>query len=310
MIDIKQFNIQTLKSKVMLPKPWDSIMVFMLSIIITIPIFIVAHQNLVDPNWFFEIDRILLFISIFSLLFFILKSLKTLLILCFLIYIFLLLINRIAGNYGLSDMVQDYNSMMFSMAENPNPQDIIISKLLPFPNKTKILKAIDYENPRVRNFALMATTKHFRKTKKFKKYRTLIQCFAVFIEIQNRWNYVNDPRGEEYIAKASESLQHFSGDCDDHAILMAAGVRAVGGTPRLISTNDHIYPEIFIGTKKEFETINFIIKKYLFPKQTHEKNLNYHIDERGNIWLNLDYTAKYPGGPFMSEEILGALTIQ
>lgn len=310
MIDIKQLNIQTLKSKVMLPKPWDSIMVFMLSIIITIPIFIVAHQNLVDPNWFFEIDRILLFISIFSLLFFILKSLKTLLILCFLIYIFLLLINSIAGNYGLSDMVQDYNSMMFSMAENPNPQDIIISKLLPFPNKTKILKAIDYENPKVRNFALMATTKHFRETKKFKKYRTLIQCFAVFTEIQSRWNYVNDPRGEEYIAKASESLQHFSGDCDDHAILMAAGVRAVGGTPRLISTNDHIYPEIFIGTKKEFETINFIIKKYLFPKQTHEKNLNYHIDERGNIWLNLDYTAKYPGGPFMSEEILGALTIQ
>ena len=31
---------------------------------------------------------------------------------------------------------------MFSMAENPNPQDVIISKLLPFPNKTKILKAI------------------------------------------------------------------------------------------------------------------------------------------------------------------------
>jgi hypothetical protein len=31
--------------------------------------------------------------------------------------------------------------------------------------------------------------------------------------------------------------------------------------------------------------------------------------ERGQVWLNLDYTAKYPGGPFMSEEILGALTL-
>ena len=251
MIDLKQFNIQTLKSKVMLPKPWDSIMIFVLCTILTIPIFIVAHQNLVDPNWFFEIDRILLFVSIFILLFFILKSLKTLLILCFLIYIFLLVINSIAGNYGLSDIVQDYNSMMFSMAENPNPQDVIISKLLPFPNKTKILNAIDYSSPKVRNFALMATTKHFQKTKQFRKYRTLIQCFAVFKEIQNRWNYVNDPKGEEYIAKASESLQHFSGDCDDHAILMAASVRAVGGIPRLISTNDHIYPEILIGTKAE-----------------------------------------------------------
>ena len=293
----------------MLPKPWDSIMVFLLSIIITIPIFIIAHQNLVDPYWFFEIDRILLFLSLFTIIYFVLKSLKTILILCFLIYIFLLLVNSIVGNYGISDIAQDYNSMMFSMAENPNPQDVIISKLLPFPNKTKILKAIDNENPRVRNFALMATTKHFRKTKQFKKYRTIIQCFAVFAEIQNRWNYVNDPKGEEYIAKASESVQHFSGDCDDHAILMAACVRAVGGTPRLISTSDHIYPEILIGTKAEFEAINYIIKKHLFQRQTYKKTLNYHIDERGNIWLNLDYTAKYPGGPFMSEEILGALTM-
>jgi hypothetical protein len=28
------------------------------------------------------------------------------------------------------------------------------------------------------------------------------------------------------------------------------------------------------------------------------KQLHYHIDERNQIWLNLDYTAKYPGGPF------------
>jgi hypothetical protein len=26
--------------------------------------------------------------------------------------------------------------------------------------------------------------------------------------------------------------------------------------------------------------------------------------------LNMDYTAKYPGGPFMHEEILGALTLE
>ena len=294
----------------MLPKPWDIIMVSLLSLVITIPVFIIAHHNLVDPEWYFELDRILLFLSLLSILFFILKSLKTILILCFLVYLFLLVISSIIGNYGISDMAQDYNSMMFSMAENPNPQDVIISRLLPFPNKTKIVNAIDYSNPKVRNFALMSTTKHFQNAKQFKKYRTLIQCFAVFTEIQNRWNYVNDPKGEEYIAKASESLQHFSGDCDDHAILMAACIRAVGGTPRLISTNDHIYPEIFIGKKADFEAINFIIQKHLFKKETKNNSLHYHIDERDNIWLNMDYTAKYPGGPFMSEEILGAMIIQ
>jgi hypothetical protein len=40
------------------------------------------------------------------------------------------------------------------MSDNPN-QDIIIAKLLPFPNKSKIINAIEYENPRV-NFAVMA----------------------------------------------------------------------------------------------------------------------------------------------------------
>jgi hypothetical protein len=44
---------------------------------------------------------------------------------------------------------EDYDSMIYTMSDNPNPQDIIISKLLPFPNKSKILSAIEYKNPKV-----------------------------------------------------------------------------------------------------------------------------------------------------------------
>ena len=47
----------------------------------------------------------------------------------------------------------------------------------------------------------------------------------------------------------------------------------------------------------------------LFTKESANKPIHYHIDERGNVWLNLDYTAKYPGGPFMKEAILSALTL-
>jgi hypothetical protein len=90
---------------------------------------------------------------------------------------------------------------------------------------------------------------------------------------------------------------------------MAACVRAIGGTPRLIHTDGHIYPEILIGTKKDFEAVNYLIKQVLFVNESKDKVVNYHIDERGQIWLNLDYTAHYPGGPFLSEEILGALTL-
>ena len=199
--------------------------------------------------------------------------------------------------------------MMYSISDNPNPQDVIISKLLPFPNKSKVLNAIEFENPKVRNFAIMAVNKNLKKIKGYGQYRTLIQCFAVFKEINSRWNYVSDPKGTEYIALASESLLYFSGDCDDHSILMAACVRSIGGTPRLIHTGGHIYPEILIGAKSDLESINYLIKKVLFSEESKGKQLHYHIDEHGQVWLNLDYTAKYPGGPFMHEEILGALTL-
>jgi hypothetical protein len=90
---------------------------------------------------------------------------------------------------------------------------------------------------------------------------------------------------------------------------MAACIRAIRGTPRLIHTGGHIYPEMIIGKKSELEAANYLIKEVLFVQESKNKEIHYHIDERGQIWLNLDYTARYPGGPFMSEEILGALTL-
>lgn len=309
MINFKNINIQQIKSKLQVKKPWDNVIIFLLNILIAIPVFIIIHQNIIDPQWPFQIDRILLFIAIITIIQLILRMLRTIIIVCIALYLIALIYGSTFGNYGFNAVYEDYRSMMYTMLDDPNPQDIIIAKLLPFPNKSKILNAIDYNNPPVRNFALMATTKHFRNTKGYNQYRVIIQCFAVFKEIKNNWNYVNDPKGKEYIATASETVQHFSGDCDDHAILMAACIRAVGGTPRLIHTGGHIYPEMLIGSKADLEAVNYLIKEVLFKQESKGKEIHYHIDERGQIWLNLDYTARYPGGPFMSEEILGALTL-
>lgn len=297
------------KLKLGFPKPWDSIIIFVLNILLTVPIFIIAHQNLIDPDWPYHIDRIALFLAILILLQLILRLLKTFLILCILGYLGFLIWGTLFGGYGFNAIYEDYRAMIYNMAENPHPQDVIISKLLPFPNKSKIIHAVEYNNPSVRNFALLATTKHFTTIKGYNEYRQIIQCFAIFKEVRNRWNYVNDPKGREYIATATESLMHFSGDCDDHAILMSALIRAIGGTPRIIHTKEHMYPEMLIGSKADLENIIFLIKEVLFVEESKGKQIHYHIDERGQIWLNLDYTARYPGGPFMSEEILGALTL-
>ena len=311
MIQFGKLNYQQLRDKFKINSPWDKVIIFILSVLFTIPIFLIGHQNLIDFNWPFQLDRILLFTLIIVAIFLILKAIRRITLISIIVYVLFLIGGTVFGGYGFNSVFEDYRSMMYAMSENPNPQDLIISKLLPFPNKYKILNAIEYKNPKVRSFALMATNKHFRDVKEYKnEYFTLIQCFAVFKEINSQWNYVSDPKGSDYIATATESLEYLSGDCDDHSILMAACIRAIGGTPRLIHTKGHIYPEIYIGKKSDLEAINYMIKKVLFPKESKDKTLHYHIDERGDIWLNLDYTAKFPGGPFMSEEILGALTLQ
>jgi hypothetical protein len=301
-------NFKEIKAKLKVKKPWDDVIIFVLNVLIAIPIFIIAHQNIIDFNWWLDLDRILLAVIILVVIQLLLRLIRTILILGVAAYLIVLIYGTLFSNYGFESVFQDYGYMIYSMTEDPNPQDIMISKLLPFPNKSQILKAIEYDNPKVRNFALTATTVHFKDVKGQKEHRRMIQCFAVFKEIRNRWNYVNDPKGKEYIAHATESLIHFSGDCDDHAILMAACIRAVGGTPRLIHTGGHIYPEMLVGKKSDLEAAVYLIKEVLFVTESKNKEIHYHIDERGQIWLNLDYTARYPGGPFMSEEILGALT--
>lgn len=309
MINPKYISIQKIKHQLQVRKPWDDVIIFALNFLIAIPVFIIIHQNTINPNWYFNLDRIFLFLLILVIIQLVLRVLRTIIIVCIALYLIALLFGTFSGRYGFSSVFEDYRYMIYSMSDSPNPQDIIISKLLPFPNKSKIINAIEFENKRIRDFSLWATTKNFRDIKGYSKYRTIIQCFAVFKEINSRWNYVNDPKGKEYIADATESLTYLSGDCDDHSVLMAACIKSIGGTPRLIHTGGHIYPEIAIGNAADMETINYLVKKVLFVKESEGKKLHYHIDERGVIWLNLDYTATYPGGPFMSEEILGALTL-
>lgn len=308
MMNFKNISLQNIKQKLQVKKPWDDVIILVLNILIAVPVFIIVHQNIIEFNWIFNLDRLLLFLFIVVAIQLILRLLRTIIIVCIVAYILFLFLGSAFGNYGFNSVFEDYNSMVYTMSDNPNPQDIIIAKLLPFPNKSKIISAIEYENPKVRNFAIMATTKKFKSVRGYSDYRIIIQCFAVFKEINDNWNYVSDPKNGDYIATASESLKYLSGDCDDHSILMAACVRAIGGTPRLIHTKGHIYPEILIGSLQDLETVNYLIKNILFEKESYRKQLHYHIDERNQVWLNLDYTAKYPGGPFMSEEILGALT--
>lgn len=281
-----------------------------LSHLVALPGFIIIHRWLPEWNWTFNADRILLFVLVVVVVELLYHWFKALVIGLFVLSFVALGYGSLFGYYGFEEAGKDYKTLLLAPRGKVKIQNLQLSRLRPFHHKSEILKAMDIDNPVVREFALMCVNKHFQGLKYERKYRPLVHSLAVFKEINANWKYVNDPKSREYFAKASESIRFLSGDCDDHSILMGAAIRAVGGTPRLIHTKKHMYPELKAGKSEDLESLNYLVRHVLFPIESREQNLHYHIDEQGNIWLNLDYTAHYPGGPFMAEEILGALTIE
>jgi hypothetical protein len=224
--------------------------------------------------------------------------------------------------YGFKEVFYDYRGLIFSLKK----EDFIIN------NKTQIINAIDYLNPDVITFARKSATEYFdSEQKEYHEYITLIQCFSIFKVINSSWKPVHDPKNKEYFAKASKSIETPAGDCDDYSILMAACIKAVGGTARLVLTDGHLHPELLIGSESDLKMVNYLINEKTFRiskadsssnyyikrgklrikknAKTSQQTLHYHTDERGQIWLNMDYTAKYPGGKFMNDKILGVLNL-
>jgi len=278
-----------------------------LSFVVTIPLFIFIYHWLPDLQWSHNTDKMLFFLMIAIFLFFIFRSFKFLIITAVIAIVGWLWYGSLTGRYGFKEIYQDGKVVLYAMQNNSNTK-VVFTGTRSLGTDQEIINAIDYKNPVVRDFAVEATNEYFGDQQRTKmKYRILVQCLAVFKKINDNWNYVSDPQDEEYIAKASESVKLLAGDCDDHSILMAAAIKSIGGTPRLVYTEGHIYPEILIGNKKDFDQMSSLIRKKLFPEECGGRTIHYHRDASGDIWLNLDYTAGYPGGKFMNSEVIEAL---
>ncbi len=169
----------------------------------------------------------------------------------------------------------------------------------------RIEDAITPLNPRVRAFAL-------RMAAIFPGEYNLGQVCSVWYYLKERWSYVSDPRGADYFAPASESIEsNLSGDCDDFAILMASSIEAIGGSARIIvaygKQGAHAYCEVFASrnpnTIRELVDNLVSIDTYrqdsedsLVKPQDSSYKIYFHRDKSG-YWLNLDYSSRYPGGP-------------
>jgi len=276
-----------------------------LSFVLAFPLFILVYYRLPDLEWPYHTDKLLIFFMIAILLLLLVRSSKFIIVTAVVATIGWLWYGTVKGRYGFNELYKDGKAVLSGLKNDPK-DGYVFTGSRALGTDREIVNAIDYKNPVVRDFAVAAANENFARQQEGTKmkYRTLIQCFAVFKKINENWNYVSDPQDEEYIAKASESVKLLAGDCDDHSILMAAAIKAIGGIPRLVYTNGHIYPELLIGGRKDLEHMGKLIHERLFPEESYGHTIHYHKDEEGKIWINLDYTAAYPGGKFMGNDVI------
>jgi len=277
-----------------------------ISLIVSVLVFILFYNYLPQLNWLYQSDKILSLVVMFLLTFLLAKLLR---------YGFIVILLILGGWLGFEfynghqDMLSFYNdsrNVFNDLTMRKGKETFEYKSYTSFYRDREVVKAIDHTSPAVRAFAINATGEFFKKEQRVERddIRTLIQSLAVFKKINGNWNYVSDPVDGEYFARASESASLLAGDCDDYSILMAAAIKSIGGRVRLTFIKGHIYPELFIGSDAEMESTAAATFQKRFKKETKSKQLHYYKDDKGNAWLNLDYTANYPGGVYMGEDIV------
>lgn len=261
----------------------------------------------VPAVWGMGLDRLLLLLAVAVLLYFLLKRHPLagygaiILALGFATY------RSFHGEHGLRDLLKDYRSAFAALSQTTEALPDA-KELRPFKGAEELRAAMDYKDPAVRSFAVRAATTWFTEEAE-EGDRTLVQSFSIFKVINSGWIYVSDPADTEYFASAKESIGLLAGDCDDHAVLMASCIKAIGGKVRLVRTTGHIYPEMCVGNARGMQHAANLIRNELFPAEARYADLYYHTDANGDCWINLDYTRHYPGGPVMNEKIIGILHV-
>ena len=287
---------------------------------LTIPAFIFLYKFF--PNVEFtlnekiiRLDHIILFMALFFILYYLLKKLKIIVYILVFGGVFTFTIANFTDFYTFSNLKHDYSSFLYDLSNNSISQNFL-NRELKFRQEDRLRGSIDYKNVDVRNYAVNIANSNFEKERHFSSKLKWVHYFSIFKTINANWNYVFDPLQEEYYSKASETLKQlefdgqFKGDCDDHSIMMAACIKAVGGEVRLVRTTvttkdgkvvGHLYPEVKFGDSKDLENVVYLIKTIYFPNVTKGKTIHYYQDPKGFIWLNFDYNDKYPGNRYQSD---------
>lgn len=169
-------------------------------------------------------------------------------------------------------------------------------------SRDRIVASMDSSNPIVRNAAARVAAGEQGSF-------SVEQVAAVWSHVRAHWRYVNDPQGSEYFAHASETIDNdYVGDCDDFAIVVASMLTAIGGRTRLVMMSGpeggHAYPEVCLDAEAEdvrarLDTHYRALRDPALQQRVN--GIHFRPASDCQLWLNLDWNAGVPGGPYEPE---------
>lgn len=165
----------------------------------------------------------------------------------------------------------------------------------------QVRRALDGSEPLVRNTAVQLASRS-------EGPYNVGQIAAIWSSVRQRWRYVNDPRGREYVAMPRESIENqYAGDCDDFAVVLAAMVRAIGGEARVVfmegPQGGHAYAEACVR-EPATDVVRKLVRFYGRDWSRYagaQRSVAYRSSSECPVWLNLDWNANVPGGDYSPE---------
>ena len=288
------------------------VLLVILSILAVIPLAPLINRYippLIIGDWNFDLTVSIILAG--TLTFLTLRLFRFLLLPAVGLLILVLIYNQLTNGYGFGNMIRDYKTMVQNNwgKKEQKEIDLVLRPTFFDGPLTKTVKTLQSKviatDSVVRNWSVKYSLESFDEY--YPKYGAQVRLLSLFKHINSNFKYVSDSERDEYFATARETiLNGLGGDCDDHSILMVSCMKSIGAHCRMILTDGHLYPELLCGDEKQFELMQQAVI-HLFGNEAID-NMYYH-EQNGQYWINLDYTARYPGGPYVSETAYAIINI-
>jgi len=178
--------------------------------------------------------------------------------------------------------------------------DSVFATTFQYLEAARIRLAVDYTHPVTNSFARSCMQRGHGGN------YNIAQICDIWDTCNSNWVYISDPYTPfDRFFSASETINaNLRGDCDDFAVLLAACIRAIGGTAIIMLESSHMgghaYTCTYVGSDVDTVVANlaYVMWRYGLESNTIMQGLlHFSQHPEWGFWLSLDWYASHPGSP-------------